>query len=176
MVYNKREQKEGLRMETLRLSHGFGPVIASDTEILVLGSFPSVRSREAAFFYMHPQNRFWKLLSDILGADFLTASPEEKRALLLRFQIGLYDVIETCTVKGSSDASIREVRPADLPGILRGTQVRKILLNGKTAGNLFGRLFPAFPVPSEILPSTSPANAKIAYPALKEAWEKALKE
>lgn len=161
-------------METLRLSHGFGPVVFPDTEILILGSFPSVRSREAAFFYMHPQNRFWKLLSDLCGADFVSASPDGKRELLRRFRLGLYDVAETCLVKGSSDASIREVLPADLEGIIRGTSIRRILLNGQTAGNLFRRLFPAFPVPFQILPSTSPANAKTGYPALREAWENAL--
>jgi len=163
-------------METVHLSHGFGPVVFPDTEILVLGSFPSVRSREAAFFYMHPQNRFWKLLSEICGADFVSASPEGKRDLLRRFRIGLYDVVESCTVKGSSDASIRNVLPADLPGIIRGTRIRKILLNGTTAGNLFRRLFPAFPVSAQVLPSTSPANAKTRFPALREFWEKALKD
>lgn len=163
-------------METVHLSHGFGPVVFPDTEILVLGSFPSVRSREAAFFYMHPQNRFWKLLSEIYGEDFVTVPTEGKRDLLRRFRIGLYDVVESCTVKGSSDASIRDVLPADLPGIIRGTNIRKILLNGMTAGNLFRRLFPAFPVSFLIIPSTSPANAKSGFAALREIWEKALKD
>lgn len=161
-------------MEPLRISHGFGPIVAPDTEILILGSFPSVRSREAAFFYMHPRNRFWSLLSAVFPADFVSASPKEKKELLLRFRIGLYDVAESCTVKGSSDSSIREVVPADLPGILRGTSVRKVLLNGKTAGNLFVRHFPAFPVFWEVLPSTSPANAKADFSFLLETWRAAL--
>ena len=95
------------------LEHGFGPFVRPDSRVLILGSFPSVKSREAAFFYGHPQNRFWPLLARLCG-EVCPGTREEKIALLTRHGVALYDVIERCSIIGSADSTIRDVEPADL--------------------------------------------------------------
>lgn len=150
--------------------HPIEPVYDRNSRILILGSFPSVRSRETAFFYGHPRNRFWKVLAAVLGA----AVPEtvaQKRQLLLTHGIALWDVIATCEVTGSADSSIRNVVPNDLTPILSTGQIRRIYLNGKTARQYYDRyLRDTVKLEAICLPSTSPANASWSPERLVDAW------
>ena len=150
--------------------HAFGPVCDGASEILILWSFPSVKSREASFYYHHPQNRFWRLLSLLYEENF-PQSIEERRAFLLRRHIALWDVIESCDIIGSSDTSIRNVRPVDLGEILNRASIRKIYGNGTKACQLYRRYCEkACGRPIHPLPSTSPANAAWSLERLREAW------
>ena len=162
------------------LTHGFGPLYDEYSEVLILGSFPSVKSREQAFFYGHPQNRFWKVVAAIYGEEASEVSGwtvADKRAFILRHHLALYDAIEECDILGSSDSSIRAVVPADLWPILKGSKVSRIFVNGKTAGKYYQMyLEPATGIRAEILPSTSPANAAWSLEKLTEAWREALAE
>jgi hypoxanthine-DNA glycosylase len=159
-------------MKRVRASHEFPPFVHPDAEVLILGSFPSVKSRESQFFYGHPQNRFWKVLASFYQEEE-PLNVEAKSALLLKHHIACYDVIESCSIEGSSDASIRNVKPADLGPILGGTQIKNILLNGKTAEKYFHRYQQKWEgrgLKIVALPSTSPANAAVSLSQLIEAW------
>lgn len=157
--------------------HGFPPAVFPDSEILILGSFPSVKSREANFFYGHPKNRFWEVLSQIYGKS-VGNTTESKLLFLKDIHIALYDVIESCDIIGSSDSSIKNVDLSDILKIIQNTKVRKILLNGKKAGNLFEKyqwpVLQGFPLIYEVLPSTSPANAAWKTEDLITSWKAAL--
>ena len=118
------------------IRHPIPPLYNADSKILILGSFPSVKSRETAFFYGHPQNRFWKLLSLLLEAPF-PETVAERRKFLLAHGIAVWDVIASCEIYGSSDASIRNAVPNDLRQILDGARIRQIYVNGRTAGKLY---------------------------------------
>jgi len=159
------------------LEHGFGPFYRSDSRVLILGSFPSVKSREAAFFYGHPQNRFWPLLARLCGEE-TPCSREDKIGLLTRHGVALYDVIERCSIVGSADSTIRDVEPADLRPILMGSAVgERIFTNGGTAYRLYKRwLQPRLGIGATLLPSTSPANAAWSLERLAQAWGEALSE
>lgn len=146
-------------MEYQTLQHEFAPVWNADSRVLVLGSFPSVKSREEGFFYGHPQNRFWKVMAAITGWE-VPGSIQEKKELLLQNQIAVWDVIQSCQIKGSSDSSIRDVVPVDLSPLLEQAHIGRIFANGKTAERLYNRyLLPQTKFPVTVLPSTSPANA-----------------
>ena len=122
--------------------HEIAPVFDGHSRILILGSFPSVKSREAGFFYGHPQNRFWKVLAAVTGQETPGRIPEKKE-FLLRNGIALWDVIASCDIQGSSDSSIRNVVPNDLSGILEAAQIRQICANGGTAFRLYRKyLYP----------------------------------
>ncbi|MFW5838556.1 MAG: DNA-deoxyinosine glycosylase [Bacillota bacterium] len=156
-------------------SHGFPAVIDKDSKLLILGSFPSVKSRKDTFYYMHPQNRFWDVLR-ILYEDQNFLSPEihVKKQTLKTHHIALYDVIESCDIIGSKDNSITNVRPADISSLIEGTNINKILLNGTKAETLFKQYNPEL-VPIAIgVPSTSPANAQYSLTRLVQAWKHAL--
>ena len=155
-----------------RITHGFGPYYDHGSTILILGSFPSVKSREQQFFYGHPMNRFWPMMASLFGKP-VPRSIEEKKAFLEVSHIALYDVIEECDIKNSSDSSIRNVVVSDLLPILEGSQVRLVLLNGRKAGDLFLRYqLPKLGnrVDYAIMPSTSPANAATSMDQLLDAW------
>ena len=159
-------------METL--THPFPPVFDAASRVLILGSFPSVKSRENAFFYGHPQNRFWRVLAAILGEPVPETVPE-KTALLLRRHIALWDVAAACEVAGSSDASIRAVVPNDLSPIFRAAEIRAVFCNGGTAYAYYKTLCRGpVAVAAAKLPSTSPANARWTLPMLAEAWGTAI--
>ena len=163
-------------MERTRIIHPIPPVYDRDSRVLILGSFPSVRSREVAFFYGHPQNRFWRVLAALFGEP-LPRTVEEKKALLLRRHIALWDVIGACSIEGSSDASIRDVTPNDLRPILQVSGLRRICVNGKTAAKLNERYIePTLGIPAVCLPSTSPANAAWSLEKLTEAWRRITEE
>ena len=156
--------------------HPFGPLYDRDSRVLILGSLPSVKSREQNFFYGHPQNRFWPLLAALFG-EKPPVSVEEKRALALRHRVALWDTIQSCDILGSSDSSIRNVVPTDLRPILAGSGVTRIFCNGRTSG-LYYRKYQEQPlgIPAAVLPSTSPANAAWTMERLTEAWRVILEE
>ncbi len=151
--------------------HPIPPVYDENSKVLILGSFPSVKSREAQFFYGHPQNRFWKLMAAIFEDD-LPETIEEKSAFLLRHNIAVWDVIKSCDITGSSDASIKNVVPNDLSIILDKANIRNIYVNGKTAYKYFEKYTRQLINREAIcLPSTSPANAAWNLDRLKSEWE-----
>lgn len=148
-----------MSMEYENLQHEFPPVWDESSEILILGSFPSVKSREDGFFYGHPRNRFWDLISAVTGS-IKPVTIEEKKDMLISAHIAIWDVIARCQIRGSSDSSIRDVVPNDISVILANAPIRKILANGRTAGELYEKyIYPDTQIPITILPSTSPANA-----------------
>lgn len=157
-------------MEEKRLKHPLGPIADEFSEVLILGTFPSVQSREGEFYYHHPRNRFWRLLGELCREPF----PEtiaERRALLLRHHIALWDVVESCEIIGSSDASIRNVRPAHLKPLLEGSRIHTIFGNGSKSCELYRRYCETETGrPIVQLPSTSPANASWTYERLLEQW------
>ena len=153
------------------LIHPIPPLFDNDSRILILGSFPSVKSREANFFYGHPQNRFWKVLSCIYE-ETGPQTIEEKRAFILRNHIALWDVIGSCDIVGSSDASIKNVTPNDLSIILKQADIKAIFVNGKSAYKNYEKYIqPVIGLPATCLPSTSPANAAWSLDKLVEAWK-----
>ena len=154
-----------------QLTHPIAPVFDETSRILILGSFPSVKSRETAFFYGHRQNRFWKVVSGVLGCA-CPQTVEEKRAMLLAHHIALWDVIASCRVEGSSDSSIRDAVPTDLGPILSAAPIAAVFCNGQTAFRLYGRYQQAqTQLPATLLPSTSPANAAYSAARLTEQWK-----
>jgi hypoxanthine-DNA glycosylase len=138
--------------------------------VLILGSFPSVKSREVMFFYGHPQNRFWKVIAQIFNEN-VPSSIEEKRELILRNHLALWDVIAECEIVGSSDASIKNAKANNLSEILNNAPIQKIIVNGKTAERLYIKYIePVTGIKAVVLPSTSPANAAWSLERLVEAW------
>ena len=153
------------------IEHPIPPVYDRDSRVLILGSFPSVKSREAGFFYGHPQNRYWKVLAAIFGEQIPVTIPE-KRDLLLRNHVAAWDVIQSCDITGSSDASIRNVTANDLSRILDAADIREIYVNGRTAEKMYIRFTEPFTGRKCVcLPSTSPANAAWNLERLTEAWK-----
>lgn len=164
---------EDLPPEYVRVRHGFGPEYDENSRILILGTFPSVKSREEQFYYAHKQNRFWKLLARLFEEEE-PKTLEEKKALLRRNKVALWDVVDACDIKGSSDSSIKNVVPSDINRILRAAPVEKIIANGDKAYRLY-RKYCEKQTGREILkcPSTSPANAIFSLERLEREWRKA---
>ena len=151
--------------------HPIEPVFDKNSKILILGSFPSVRSREEGFFYGHEQNRFWKVVSAVFEEDVPKTIPQ-KKAFLLRNHIALWDVIHSCDITGSSDSSIKNVVANDLSIILEHSGIRKIFVNGKTAEKYYIKYSEKDThIKAICLPSTSPANAAFSVDRLTEAWK-----
>ena len=158
-------------MEYEHIVHSFEPVYDKDSEILILGTLPSVKSRENNFYYGHKQNRFWKVLATLLKEP-VPETIEEKKVMLLAHRIALWDVIQSCDIKGSSDSSIKNVQPTDIGMILEKTNITRIYANGNKAGQLYKRYqFPVTGIEATVLPSTSPANAAWSLARLCEAWK-----
>lgn len=154
--------------------HDIEPVFNKESRILILGSFPSVKSREGHFFYGHPQNRFWKVLS-ILFAEPLPQAIAEKKAMLQKHHTAVWDVVASCEITGSSDSSIRSVTPANLNHITDTAPIRQIFTNGGTADKLYQKYcLPRTQMPAIRLPSTSPANAAWNVDRLLTEWSKIL--
>lgn len=157
-----------------KVEHPFPPVVDESCRILILGSFPSVKSRADGFFYGHPQNRFWRMLAAIFHEEIPTDIPA-KRALLLRHHIALWDVIAACEIEGSSDASVKNAVPVAISDITDVAPIRLVLCNGALAGKLYKRhLQSATSIEAIVLPSTSPANAAWSLDMLVNAWREAL--
>ena len=153
-----------------RITHPFGPLFGPESRILILGSFPSVKSREQNFFYGHPQNRFWKVIAALYGEKVPAGIPE-KKALILNHGLALWDCIASCVITGSSDASIRDVRPNDLRIILDHCPIEQICCNGRKSYEMYERYIrPETGREAACLPSTSPANAQWSLEKLTGAW------
>ena len=153
------------------ICHPIEPVYDADSKILILGSFPSVKSREEMFFYGHPQNRFWRVLEAVFERP-VPRTVEEKRELLLSEGVALWDVIASCEITGSSDSSIKNVVPNDLRRILDTAKIEKIFVNGKTAEKFYRRWqMKETGREAVCLPSTSPANAAWNLERLADAWK-----
>ena len=155
--------------------HGFAPVWDERSRVLVLGTLPSVKSREENFYYGHPRNRFWKLLALLFDAPE-PRSVEEKKALLLENGVALWDVVRECDIRRSSDGTIRNAVPNDVRPILERAQIRAVYANGAKAKELYDRLLlPLTGRGALCLPSTSPANASLSLAELERFW-RVLKE
>lgn len=152
-------------------NHPFDPIYSINSKILILGSFPSVTSREQSFYYMHKQNRFWKILSCLYGQDFLNMNIHEKTIALNQNNIALYDVIKSCSIEGSSDNTIKNVMPINLEEIIKNSSIKFIYMNGNKAYDLFIKFFPQYMSIAIKLPSTSPANARYSFQKLLESWK-----
>ena len=150
--------------------HNIPPLYNKDSQTLILGSFPSVKSREAEFFYGHPQNRFWRVLAGVFSAP-VPETAEQKKRLVLENRLALWDVIAECEITGSADTSIKSVKPNDIAGIIENAAVSRIFVNGKTAEKYYIRYIEKTVGKRAIcLPSTSPANAAWSLERLTEAW------
>lgn len=161
-----------MKKDNLHQIHSIEPVWDENSKILILGSFPSVKSREVGFFYGHPQNRFWKVLATIFEDD-IPFTVVEKKAFLMKYHIALWDVIESCDITGSSDSSIRNVIPNNIQPILQQTSIQYIYVNGNTAHKLYQKyIFPVIHREAIVLPSTSPANATYSLERLCLIWKK----
>lgn len=151
--------------------HLIEPIYDQNSKILILGSFPSVKSRQANFFYHHPQNRFWKVLAKVFGDD-LPMTVEQKKIFLNKHKIALWDVIASCEIKGSSDSSITNVEVNDLKRIIELSCIEHIYTNGNLADKLYHQYFDnIIDIPVTKLPSTSPANAAYSLDKLIEYWK-----
>ena len=154
------------------IEHTFAPVYDADSLVLILGTLPSVKSRENHFYYGHKQNRFWKVMADLCGEP-VPETIEEKKKMLLAHHIAVWDVIQSCDIKGSSDSSIRNVEPTDIRRILAESQITRIYANGNKAGELYRKY--QLPLTGiEVLPSTSPANAAWRLESLCEVWRETI--
>ena len=152
------------------ISHPFPPLYNENSRILILGSFPSVKSREQKFFYGHPQNRFWKVTATVFECS-VPQTIEEKRRFLLAHGVALWDTIASCDIVGSSDSSIKNVVPNDLTPILEGAKIEKIFVNGKTSEKYYNKYVrDKIGREAVCLPSTSPANAAWSLERLVEVW------
>lgn len=155
---------------SMPIQHPMPPLCGDAPRVLILGSFPSVRSREAGFFYGHPRNRFWQVMAAVLRAP-IPDTVEEKSHLLISHGIALWDVVASCSVRGSADHCITDVTPNDLTPILSRGTVTRVFTNGKTAARLYDRhVGPTVTLPMTCLPSTSPANAACSLDDLIRAW------
>lgn len=159
------------KYEQAHQEHIFEPIYNEESKILILGTFPSVKSRENQFYYGHPLNRFWKVLAILYGSEPLVTI-EEKKEFLLQHRIAIWDVIASCDIIGSSDSSIRNVVPTDLSVILENAKIERIYANGATAAKLFQKYQkPIVKRDIVALPSTSPANAAYSVERLLECWK-----
>ncbi|SCX03574.1 G/U mismatch-specific uracil-DNA glycosylase [Ruminococcaceae bacterium P7] len=153
-----------------RILHPFPPLFDSESRTLILGSFPSVKSREAMFFYGHPQNRFWRLTALLCHED-TPQTIEEKSSLILRHHLALWDSIQSCTITGSSDSSVRDVVPNDLRVIFDNSKTERVFCNGALSHKMYMKyIYPQTGFAAVKLPSTSPANAAYSLERLAESW------
>lgn len=157
-----------------RIDHPLPPIVNENSKILILGSFPSVKTREAKFPYGHPQNRFWPLISELLDITppLLAREPKRAKDALLTHGIALWDSIASCEIIGSSDSSIRNVVPHDLSRIFDVAGIRHVFCNGHTSYRYYKKYQTAYQhIPVVALPSTSPANARMSLDDLKDSWQ-----
>lgn len=154
-----------------RITHPFEPLYNSQSKILILGSLPSVKSREQGFFYGHPQNRYWKLMAALLK-EAVPKTIEEKKALILNHNIAMWDAIYSCDIILSDDSSIKNAVPTDLMGIITSSGITHIFCNGKAAAAYYHKYQEKIlGIKAVTLPSTSPANAAWNFERLLEAWK-----
>lgn len=157
-----------------RVHHGISPIVSPESEILILGTMPSPKSREAAFYYAHPQNRFWPALALALG-DAIPGTQDEKIALILRHRLALWDVLASCDIIGASDASIKNPVPNDIPALIASSRIGRVLCTGATSARLYTKLvFPQTNIPCQTLPSPSAANARWRMEDLAREYRRAI--
>ena len=158
------------------IKHGFAPVYDENSKVLILGSFPSVKSRQTEFYYGHPQNRFWRVLASYFGAP-APKTVEDKRKFVLLNRVALWDIVTECEIVGSQDATIKNFKVADIKSLLQNSAISYIILNGGKAFSVFEKHFADIGIPYERLPSTSPANTRCSEKewddALRRAFDKA---
>lgn len=172
----KMVKKAAVTKEYTHVTHPFPALYNKESEILILGSLPSVKSREQMFFYGHPQNRFWKVIAAVLN-ETVPKNIEEKKAMLYRHHVALWDTIYSCDIIGSSDSSIKNVVPTDLKAIVKDSNVKRIFCNGKTSGTYFQKYQQKeLGIEAEVLPSTSPANAAYSVERLVGIWKEKIGE
>lgn len=157
------------------IKHPFPAVVDSKSRILILGSVPSIKSVENNFYYMHPKNRFWKVLSAIFGVDLYSATVDERISFLLKNKIALYDSVEECDIEASKDSAISNVVPADIPSLVAKSEISHIFCNGKASLYYLLSAYPEYESITTLLPSTSPANAQFSLEKLIEAWKVIIK-
>lgn len=158
--------------EYIRVGPGLPPLHGTRARAIILGSFPSPKSREQGFFYGHPQNRFWPLMAALTHSPLPAHGDiEAKRAIILRNGLAVWDTIQSCSIRGASDASIRDVVPNDLTALFRQLGVERVFCNGAASGRIYARYGqPRTGIAATVLPSTSPANAAWTLPRLEAAW------
>ena len=157
-------------MEYEHIVHSFEPIFDSASQILILGTLPSVKSRETNFYYGHKQNRFWKVLA-ALFQEPIPETIDEKKHLLLRHHIAIWDVIQSCDIKGSSDSSIKNVVQTDLGQIISNSRIERVYCNGAASGNYYKKYQQkVLGIEAVVLPSTSPANAAYSLDRLIGIW------
>lgn len=162
-------------MNMRHIKHPFPAVVDSKSRILILGSVPSIKSVENNFYYMHPKNRFWKVLSAIFGVDLYSATVDERISFLLKNKIALYDSVEECDIEASKDSAISNVVPADIPSLVAKSEISHIFCNGKVSLYYLLSAYPEYESITTLLPSTSPANAQFSLEKLIEAWKVIIK-
>ncbi|MBR5310149.1 MAG: DNA-deoxyinosine glycosylase [Oscillospiraceae bacterium] len=157
-------------METKRITHAFNPVFDIESRVLILGTMPSPKSRELGFYYSHPRNRFWPVMAEIFGEE-QPKNPNEKEDFVLRHKIALWDVLKECDIEGASDSSIKNAVPNDLSIIFDKADIRAVFCTGATAARLYKKYIePKTNMAAFVLPSTSPANAKMGLGELCEEY------
>lgn len=157
-------------MQSKVIHHEFPPYYDKDSKVLILGSIPSVKSRIAGFYYMHPQNKFWQVLAYIYQED-LPLEIEDKKCFLKRHHIALWDVLESCEISGSSDSTIKNPKVNDILSLINKTNIKRIYVTGKKALSLYQKYcYPKVGIEAIYLPSTSPANASCSYEKLKDSY------
>lgn len=158
----------------MKVTHEFGPFYDENSKILILGSIPSPKSRELGFYYMHPQNRFWSVLSNIFGED-IPVTIMSKKEFLKRHNIALWDVLESCEIEGASDSSIKAPIPNDINKIIKNSKVKRVYTTGLTAYKFYNKyIFKSVGIEAICLPSTSSANAKMSFDKLVHEYKKIL--
>jgi double-stranded uracil-DNA glycosylase len=160
--------------ELRKLAHPFHPLFDEASETIILGSFPSVKSVKEGYYYANPHNRFYEVMGAILKENLVDVDWNEKKRILLAHHIALHDVIGSCQIEGSSDATIHNPKPSKLKDIIEASHIQRIYCNGQKAYTLYQKYFSDLSLPVVVLPSTSPANAKSSLPELIQIWGKAL--
>lgn len=158
----------------MKVEHTFEPIYNKESKILILGSIPSVKSRENKFYYGHPKNRFWRLISEIFN-EKLPDTVEEKEKIILNNNLAIYDVIKSCEIEGSADNSIKNVQINDINKIIKNSSINKVIFNGNKAYQLYEKYEKNKFANLVVLPSTSPANARFSFEELFKKWKKELK-
>ena len=163
-------------MQLQTIVHTIPPLYDSESRVLLLGSIPSPKSREVGFFYVHPQNRFWPMMAALTGEPVPKREDiEAKKQIILRHGLALWDTLESCTITGASDASIRDVVPNDIAALLQKAPIEAVFCNGATAYRIYTKyLQPVTGLAAVKLPSTSPANAACRSEMLRQVWGTAL--
>ena len=169
-----KSSKSAVKNSRTLVSHEFSPVYDRTSRVLLLGSIPSPKSREVGFYYGHPQNRFWKVLATVLGENLPETIPQ-KKAMLKKHHVALWDVLESCTIVGASDTSIEDAVPNKIGELVKASHVERIFCTGATAHKLYQKYCAAdVGIDAEKLPSTSPANCAVSFEKLVEAYRKIL--